>query len=82
MNVSPSLIANKFLGTFNDYRRGVLEVVAKDVCHNITNDIFNLYVVYSIADTIDESASLRFDFPPLYETTTAEPYMNWTCVIV
>jgi hypothetical protein len=35
--------------------------------------------VYSIDESVKESASLKFDLPPLYEATAAGPYMNWSC---
>jgi hypothetical protein len=76
----PSLVGCEVLGTFGaSYEPGAWEEIHPDVCRNVTNDIFNFAVVYSIDESVKESASLKFDLPPLYEATAAGPYMNWSC---
>ncbi|CZR67069.1 uncharacterized protein PAC_16968 [Phialocephala subalpina] len=76
----PSLVGCEVLGTFGpSYEPGAWEEIHPDVCRNVTNELFNFAVVYSIDESVKESASLTFDFPPLYEATAAGPYMNWSC---
>jgi hypothetical protein len=76
----PSLVGCEVLGTFGaSYEPGAWEEIHPDVCRNVTNELFNFAVVYSIDESVKESASLTFDLPPLYEATAAGPYMNWSC---
>jgi hypothetical protein len=76
----PSLVGCEVLGTFGaSYKPGAWEEIHPDVCRNVTNEVFNFAVVYSIDESVKESASLTFNFPPLYEATAAGPYMNWSC---
>lgn len=80
MRSFPSLVGCEVLGTFGaSYKPGAWEEIHPDVCHNVTNALFNFAVVYSIDESVKESASLTFDVPPLYEATAAGPYMNWSC---
>ena len=74
----PSLVGCEVLGTFGaSYEPGAWEEIHPDVCRNVTNEIFNFAVVYSIDESVKESASLTFEFPPLYEATAAGSKRFW-----
>lgn len=79
-NNIPYLIGREVLGTFGpSYEPGAWEEIHPDVFQNVTNEMVGIAVVYSIDESVKESASLTFDFPPLYEATAAGPYINWSC---